>query len=85
MGHASNVKWTITKWTIMNENLCAQAPESSNAASGSITAAGAAGQAEEVERRNAAGGTNTTPELANDATGLRLGSCNPYCLDEIVL
>ena len=49
-----------------------QAPESSNAASGSNAAGGSAGQAEEVERRNAPGGSNTTPELANDATGVPL-------------
>ena len=33
------------------------------------TASGSARQAEEVEKRNAPGGSNTTPELANDATG----------------
>ncbi|DBB11435.1 hypothetical protein WJX82_007343 [Trebouxia sp. C0006] len=33
------------------------------------TASGSTRQAEEVEKRNAPGGSNTTPELANDATG----------------
>lgn len=56
-----------------------QAPESSHAASAS-NAAGSAGQAAEVERRNAPGGANTTPELANDATGLRLECFSIHCL-----
>ncbi|KAL3141675.1 hypothetical protein ABBQ32_004365 [Trebouxia sp. C0010 RCD-2024] len=51
-----------------------EAPETSNAASASNAVGSSAGQAEEVERRNAPGGTNTTPELANDATGASTSS-----------
>ena len=47
-----------------------QAAECSHAASDSHAAGSSAVLAEEVERRNAPGGTNTTPELANDAAGL---------------
>ncbi len=43
------------------------------------TASGSATQAEEVEKRNAPGGSNTTPELANDATGaLTMNVCALY-------
>ena len=47
-----------------------QAGDCSNAGATSTAGGSSAEQAEEVERRNVPGGSNTTPELASDATGL---------------